>query len=365
VTVALYRDIEGVVGREPVGAVLAIGRKSSEKGNPIETDRFFIVQPNEERGVRPQHPAFVPFNGAEPALRQSVRGNFIHATIAEAWLYHLAAIRLPKHPNAPNMRPTCSGDGRRATRYMGEVDGREDWQEIECPNRLCAYRQGQPPACKPFGRLYFRPRWSNDKLPALLMKWETRAWRSISNVVGFFDHVSTQAEHLHLIPPRPEGAMFNPACPIYGLPFVLTMGRKTQAAKTGEEKGRAFPVVTLSPDADLIAYFMEQRKRLAEVGGHLQLAASNQDQTELEPVAIAAAYRALEPGIGMELPVQAIDWTDRAALLKESRRLVDQYAPARHRGLIREAWDVDGWEAVEKLSTAGVAGGVKFLRESE
>lgn len=357
---AVYHDIDGLQGREPVGAVLAIGRKASEKGNPTETDRFFIVQPNEERGVRPQHPAFVPYNSAEPAMRQSVRGNFVHATIAEAWLYHLAAIRLPRHPNAPNMRPTCTGDGRRATRYMGEKEGREDWQEIECPNQLCAYRQGQPPACRPFGRLYFRPRWANDKLPALLMKWETRAWRSISNVVGFFDHVSTQAEHLHLIPPRPAGASFNPACPIYGLPFVLTMGKKTQP-----QHGRAFPVVTISPDADLIAYFLEQRKRLAEVGGRLQLAAGNGDPEESEPRTIAAAYRALEPGIGMTIEPAELDWNDRDALLREADRLIGQHAPARQAGLIREAWDVESREALAMASTKTIAEGVKFLRESE
>jgi hypothetical protein len=348
----IYRDIDGLHGREPVGAVLTVGRKSSEKGNPVETDRFFIVQPNEERGIRPQHPSYQPFNGADVKLRQSVAGNFVHATIAEAWSYHLAAIRLPKpHPNAPDMRPTCTGDGRAATRYMGEQRG---FEQIPCPNSLCEYRQGEPPSCRPFGRLYFRPRWTGGKLPELLFKYETRAWRTISNIVGFFAHVSTQAEHLGLIPPRPEGAEFNPLCPIYGLPFVLTMGRRTQA-----KKQRSFPVVTISPDVDLVSFYLGQRKQLAEMGGRLQLAAGNGDPHEESPPVIAAAYRALEPDAGIpSIPSSATP-------LEQARSLVDKYAPAHQRGVIQEAWDVTDWDAVTKLGSESLQEGIKYLMEAE
>ena len=42
-----YDHIVGLQSREPVGAVLTIGRKGA-KGQPIENDRFHIVSPLEE-----------------------------------------------------------------------------------------------------------------------------------------------------------------------------------------------------------------------------------------------------------------------------------------------------------------------------
>lgn len=315
-----YRSIADVEGREPVGAVLTIGVKALSlsdadplfqtnpklkgKDSPVYADRFWIVSPYEnERRVRPPLAEFKRFNGAAPAARSVVHGNFVHATIAEAFEYRLQAQKLPRpNPNPPGMRPTCSGDGVRATRFVGTGDGgAERWDEIACPHRLCEFRQGTPAPCKPFSRLYFRPSWLHyvDKDfhgPTPLLKWSTGSWNNVANLIGFFGHISTQAEQLGIIPAREDAsAPFNPATPIYGLPFSLILGRKTQP-----QHGRAFPVVAISPEVDLIAFFLAQKQRLAELGEGrplLQLVAGAQSPEESSPAAVNADFRQITPGV--------------------------------------------------------------------
>jgi hypothetical protein len=68
-----FRGIEGLQGKEPVGAVLTIGTKSTDKGFPTDRDRFYIKVPDSSNDVRVNHPAFTAFNGAAAELRRSIR----------------------------------------------------------------------------------------------------------------------------------------------------------------------------------------------------------------------------------------------------------------------------------------------------
>lgn len=309
-----YDHIEGITPREPVGAVLTIGEKGPT-GAPIQNDRFFIKTPYEvtegSHRIRPRHPAFKSFNDADPELRKSIRGNIVHADAADAYHAQLRAQVLGSAWAAfpgghPNRRPICEGDGIKATRLFGIKDGTEDWREIECPNRLCEFRQGKVKACKPFGRLYFRPRWKEGSTsPALLMKWATGSWNNVEALAGFFGYAIAQAKHL---------GIENPV--LFGLPFVLTLARKSNAIER-----TSFPVVSISPDCDLIEFFMRQREQVRLAGGTLSLPAvvGAQSPEETTPEAIDADFRAItpsKPSTTVELtPIQPVAASEGPELL--------------------------------------------------
>ena len=278
-----YRGIEGVEGVEPVGAVLTIGHKG-DRGNPTDTDRFFLVVPTmgpDQR--RAEHPEFAAFNKAKPEHRQTIHGNLVHADEADCWGYHLKAQVLPPPWKAhPDKRPSCIGDGVKATRYFGE-SGPEDFREMECPNELCEFRQGNgAKPCKPFGRLYFRLRWKTDNLPSPLVKWTTGSWNSVRSVLGFFDHVREQVQGLGL-----------ESYSLYGLPFSLTLSRKTKPSARA-----AFPVVSISPECDLVAFFLQQRQQLRELGAAepKMIAAGAQSPEEVAPEEVFADHATIMPG---------------------------------------------------------------------
>lgn len=285
-----FDSIEGLHSKEPVGAVLTIGRKGTS-GAPVETDRFFIVQPSEgDDRVRAQHPAFAAFNGAKPEARQSITCALVHAEMEDSWLHYLRAQVLGGDwPTHPQMKPACQGDGKTALRLyaVGKDGAPDDYREIPCPNDLCEFRQGNVKKCKPFGRLYFRPIWKDGSpLPTPLMKWTTASWNNVAAVKGFFEHVEHQAEQLGL-----------GDYTLYGLPFTITLGKKKKP-----QQGRAFPVITITPAMDLIAFFMAQRRQLLEAGaGPLALSAGNRDVEEVE--AESSDYQAIVPG----LPGEVID----------------------------------------------------------
>ena len=274
-----YDHIEGLSGREPVGAVLRIGKKGP-KGNPIDNDRFYICQTQMgDDGRRPEHPSFKPFNKAQSV---SIRANIVHATVADAWNHHRRAQVLgpawKQWPKAhPNMRPICEGDGVKATRLYGiGEDGVEDWQEIDCPNNLCEFSE----RCPPMSRLYFRPRFPNHpELPLPLMKWASKSWNSSANVKGFFEYVDAQAHQIGL-------ADYS----LFGLPFILELAKKKQASK-----GRSFPVVSMSPDCDLIEFFVGQRARLEAAGGSVPQLVGATSEEEGVPIIDVDAVD-LEPG---------------------------------------------------------------------
>jgi hypothetical protein len=52
---------------------------------------------------------------------------------------------------------------------------------------------------------------------------------------------------------------------LVGLPFVLAVGDKTKAADASSPTGKRYPVVTFSPDGDLIDWLVNQGRRRREL----------------------------------------------------------------------------------------------------
>ncbi len=242
-------SIKDLHPREPIGAVVSIGKKDSSRGFPTQTDRWHIVQPKEDNGVRPPHPAFNGFNNAAPEARKVIRGNIVHSTRDECMEYNLKAQILDK--SHPDKRPACIGNGVTAVRWVGP--GPDEFMDIKCLNERCEYRQAasnRPPKCKPFARLLFRLSWKEgSQLPSPLVKFTTGSWNTTANLVGFFDYIDTVANQLGLT----EYSLF-------GFPFVLTLTRQTKASTKS-----AFPVVTFSPEMDPVEFFMKQRANIAQL----------------------------------------------------------------------------------------------------
>lgn len=286
-----YDHIEGLEGRVPVGAVLTVGTKGPS-GAPTHNDRFYFKSPTPDAsGGRPEHPEFAAWNKADASKRLTVRGHLVHSSREECFEYHLRAQVLPGRPGHPNKAPHCVGDGVRATRLS--LVGQE-WQssEIECPNELCEFRQGEKKACRPTARLYFSTRWNDDpKIPSMLVKLTTQSWNSIANILGFFDDLDAQRKALGL-----EGVS------LYGLPFMLSLTRKTKpSAKT------AFPVLTITPLADIVEFLSKQRARLIEAAQMPRMIAAGVGMVpESTPEEIALDLATINPGIPTK-PAQVAD----------------------------------------------------------
>lgn len=357
-----FDHIAGLTGREPVGAALTIGIKGPS-GAPTNTDRFYFVLPHDEkRGeitVRPLHPSFSAYNDAEPKKRQMLRGNLVHANRAECFRHHLKAQVLPKPWLAhPNKRPACLGDGAVAVRYHGTgKDGVDDFREMVCPNDLCEFRQGDRKVCKPFAQLLFRPRWPDGvALPQPLTKLTTGSWNSTSALLGFFGYVESQAREL---------GVENPS--LYGLPFSLTLSRKTMP-----KRGAAFPVLSLSPDCDLIAFFLRQRADMAQLAASNRLAlppATLTDPDLEDPDVLASDSESIAPSKPASVTTEPIKAeivedpaSDEPALLS-SERVASLSRLATERGLDADliAADVCG----SGLAGAPASFDAQIMREIE
>ena len=240
--------IKGLAGRDPIGAVVSIGVKDKNRGFPTETDRWHIVQPRDDAGVRPLHPGFQSFNAAPPEKRKVLRGNLVHASQTACFEHHLKAQVL--RGAHPNKRPACIGDGVHATRWEGGDP--DDFMNIKCLNELCEYRLTTPPKCKPFMRMLFRLRWPDGvALPTPLVKFTSGSWNTTANFLGFFEYMHSTAKELGI-----ENYTF------FGFPFLLTLHRQTKASSRS-----AFPVVTISPEEDPVSFFMRQRAQIRELAG--------------------------------------------------------------------------------------------------
>ena len=250
----MIKGIKGLTPREPIGVVATIGHKGG-KGQPVDTDRFYLVLPTAEKvgniEARRPHPSFRGFNeiGAKEdadegkARRQVVAGQLVHVSVSECWEHHLTAQVLPGLQAHPARAPHCTGDGTRARRWNGQA-----YQEIVCPNELCQYRQGDRKACGAWGRVLFRLRWKDGSpLPGLLCKLTTKSWNSVAAFLGFFEEVERQAQIL--------GGQLG----VYGVPFVITLGRKSIPSRQ-----RSFPVMNISVDGDLQLFFVERAGRLRQ-----------------------------------------------------------------------------------------------------
>lgn len=241
--------IDGLVGREPVGAVLTVGHKAAS-GNPEHTDRFYLVVPQEVDGVRAPHPAFRAFNEAPPEARQVIRGNLVHASASELFEFNLRAQQLPNHKPHPSKGPHCIGDGVKAQRWDGE-----EYKTIDCPNERCQFRMepspGKPIPCKPWMRMLFRVRWKEGSiLPPIVVKFTSQSWNTTKNVLGMIEHIDKNAKALGL-------SEFS----LYGFPFTLTLTKKKRSGD--KATARSFPVVTITPEVDLVTFLMQQRSELA------------------------------------------------------------------------------------------------------
>lgn len=290
-----FRGIEGLEGKEPVGAVLTIGTRGGERNQPIDRDRFYIKSPDatsggskEERALfRPQHPAFGVFNAAAPDLRRSVRGVLVHAREEECFEWHRKAQKLPAPFKNHSKLPACTGDGRQAQRLKIIQGGEVQYEAMPCPNDLCQFAQQPnertPPCCKPWARLLFQPVWQSDKLPTPLMKFTTQSWHSIAALVGFFEYIREQAKLCGVDHPQ-----------LFGLPFELTLGEKTSP-----EKGTKFPVIRITPTLMIQAFLVGQVQRgeqLAQGKRYIALL----DAPEQHPDVVAQDHAEVNAGIPRE-----------------------------------------------------------------
>lgn len=241
-----HQGIANLDGREPVGAVLSIGVKDSQKGFPTETDRFHLVNPRENGGVRALHISFHQYNTAPAEKRKVIHGNIVHGTREECFEFYLKAQVISKAH--PNRMPCCVGDGEKATRWMGGTP--DNFKTIECPHDKCEFRQTKPPLCKPFMRFIFRLRWDKSNgfagIPELLVKFTSGAWSTTSNMKGFFEYIEKTAKELGM-----------QQYTLFGFPFMMTLAYQTKPS----DKSR-FPVVTITPEADPVSFFMKQRENI-------------------------------------------------------------------------------------------------------
>ena len=240
--------IKDLEGREPIGACVTIGVKDKARSFPTETDRWHIVNPREESGIRHAHPGFASFNSAPPDKRRVLRGNLVHSSRDECFEYNLKAQVLPGKKAHPDKRPACTGDGVKATRWEGGAA--DEFMAIKCPNERCEYRQTTPPACKPFARFLFRLRWPDGiALPTPLVKFTTGSWNSTADLLGFFEYIDKVAKQLGL-----------EKYSLFGLPFVITLQYQTKPSAQSR-----FPVIHISPEIDPVTFFMQQREQVRQL----------------------------------------------------------------------------------------------------
>lgn len=275
-------SIEGLTPRAPVGAVLRVGKKTGPRGNPTETDRFFIASPSSENDIKAEHPGFTWFNQSQNLdSRRTIRGVLVHQS--EADCYESGLSNYVSEKMHPNRLPFCSSkDSKTATRWMG--GDADNFKTIDCPNDRCEFRQkrpSKPTPCKPMVRLLFHLRWSEGTSRALtdkghpppdeiLCRFASGSWNTAANIEGFFDHIRNASKGLGL-----HGYS------LFGFPFVLTLGRKT---KPGER--HSFPVVTMTPTIEPAPFFMQQRENLRELGGQVPQVEALTDQSQQDAVVV-------------------------------------------------------------------------------
>lgn len=297
---ARYDHIEGMEGKVPVGCQIAIGLKLAN-GNiqPGSNDRFYVKVAAADRpgkaGVRVLHPAFEAYNNAPKDRRQVMYGNFVHAEQSAAWTHQLMAYVLGKRdgrdwPAHPRRKPSCVGDGVKATRYFGE-HGEDDFREIACPHHACPFYGTD---CKAFGRVYFRPDWAAlgfPNLPPILARWETRSPQNVDAWVGFWKYIQEQAQAWGL-----------PGLSAYAIPFAMSIQRKTNPAEKSN-----YPIISVSVNGDLLRIIHAQRKAIQAAGGVLALPAfaGAEDDEENAPDALAESWAELSPG-PIEVPHEVV-----------------------------------------------------------
>lgn len=264
-------------GVEPIAAAVSVGKKS-DSGQPVDRDRFYIVNPQPTQGTyrtrdgreyhapkRDLHPSFAPFNNADPAKRTIIPARLAHLTIEEAWHGSYFCLDSTKLGKRPGKAPVCTGNGVDADRWLnGEI------KRIPCPGELCEFRQkpivngkaGKTP-CSPRFVLFARfdwPRTDGKGLPNVPFKLTSNSLYSYLNFVGFFDAFKRACAGF--------GVDYRDV-PLFGLPVNITLQERTNA-----EAGTKFPVLslTVSGDGDLLGWIEMQLTRRVEIR---RLATSN------------------------------------------------------------------------------------------
>lgn len=248
----------------PVGAQVTLGRKGAGGRGVVEKDRFHFVSPYEDSNkIRPYLPEFNEYHRLEPKWRRLLHANLIYGCISQSFTNRLRMREFPKYeeePRArPNHMPVCEGNGAIAMRWQRRDD---DMLQIACPDKLCQYRQTEPPLCRPFSEFLFRPRWEgrwqNAGLPNPVCRLRSEtSWSSAANIAGFFEQLQQQANEMGL-----EDATF------YGFPFTIQMIEKTNPSKR-----QKWWAVVLTPETDIVDFLRWQRERIRELQAPLPLQA--------------------------------------------------------------------------------------------
>ncbi len=253
------RGVDGLKGREPIGCVVSVGRKS-EKGHPTDNNRFYIMEykPSKKIGGRPArnfHPRYAKFNDSND--NTTIWGNLIHRNENDAFHYSLLAYKSPDTKNHPDGKPFCVGDGKKAKRWIENEDGELELTDIVCGNQLCKYQsewKGSKP-CSPRSRLIFQLRWGqNSNLPCLIAMWNTKAWSSTQNIIGMFDHAREAYKSLR------ESYGVQLEDDFMGIPFQMQLGKATKPSRN-----QSYPVVTFSIDGSLIQHTMKRLESLQQM----------------------------------------------------------------------------------------------------
>lgn len=276
-------DVRGV---EPIAAAVSVGRKS-DKGQPIDRDRFYVVLPTATQATyqtrdgrsynapkRDLHPSFGAWNTgyqrfgdehspdfdmarykAELARRTIIPARLGHLTIEQCWHGSYFCLEAPKLGKRPNKAPVCVGNGVDADRWINDKI-----QRIPCPGEQCEFRQkpmvnGKPgkTPCSPKFVMFARFDWPRDKegkgLPNVPFKIQSQSIYSYLNFVGFFDSFRNACTGF--------GVDYHDV-PLFGLPVNITLQERTNSAA-----GTVFPVLslTVAGDGDLLGWVGAQLER--------------------------------------------------------------------------------------------------------
>lgn len=269
--------------RRPVFAILRIGKKHGQRGQPTDRGNFYVVEPvasqrefEKSRGgtfkapYRGEHPEFAAYNRREN--RTSFRGILPYAALTECWEVRRRAASLPGHPQHPNLFVTCeSRDGERAERliaigesaaehrknsvdqdWVGEKPEDEAWASIACPGALCEYAQSGE--CSTRAWLYFIA--NEPDLPRVLMRYQTGGQATtIQNIGAFFADLDRMARAVGLLLDN-----------VAGIPFVLNL-----STAVSRKHGRMMPVVQMAVDGTITQVLTERRADVELSGGRLEV----------------------------------------------------------------------------------------------
>ena len=293
-TVEEVRGIASLKVRDPVGVAVSLGVKDA-RGIPREKDHLHLVTSRNIEGRRPHHPSYTVWNlGCPPetkphereawlAKRRTLRGLLMSPHENQCYEYKLRAQALGEPWQLhPKKKPACVGDGKNALRFMGGDEN--NYKEIICPDEKCEFRLQvgkKPAACRPFVRLVFLLTWPEEfggRYPTMTAKFTSRGIATVSNIVGCFEMIKRIAA---------QNGIHNPN--LTGLPIILMWQQGTNP----QLKAR-YPIVTMSPETDLIKFFSEQKSRIKE----LENAATIEDIQD----STVEDIEDLQPGFGGKAP---------------------------------------------------------------